>query len=317
MFGYNFFLDNRLSIKHLPPKKSSPVWERVREDIYRFMYEKSKIDNQVYMPNMRKISAEEFDPYPGEFLKQGLEDKIFKSNLMLAMKYLAEDNKEAVDETMKNIYISKYEANPKYDTFTEYVSFQKRWVDIIKTSAKKIEDIRDVLKVSIDEANDYQCENVNEKEKVKLVSSITGFDVFTKSQVKTLSKKMCIRVFEENKKLFEIGDENSDIFFIIDGEVRIIKYTDFDEEILVGEICKGEIIGETSFVKEKHEVSGIINKTAIVGSINKKDIKDLFVTDADFENKMLKVFIDKLHKKLGSLNKLHSELVMKNESIAD
>ena len=34
MFGFNFFLDNQLSIKHLPPKKTHPVWMRTREDIY-------------------------------------------------------------------------------------------------------------------------------------------------------------------------------------------------------------------------------------------------------------------------------------------
>jgi hypothetical protein len=80
MFGFSFYLDNTLSIKHLPPPKSHPTWKRLREDIYRFIYERQKIRDQRQNPNMVMISAEEFDPYPGCFLKDDLEEKINKSN---------------------------------------------------------------------------------------------------------------------------------------------------------------------------------------------------------------------------------------------
>lgn len=68
MFGFHFFLDRELSIKHLPPKKTHPVWKRFREDIYRFLYEKAKIDSQRDLPNMNKVTSHDFDPYPGNFL---------------------------------------------------------------------------------------------------------------------------------------------------------------------------------------------------------------------------------------------------------
>ncbi len=31
MFGFDFFLDNKLSIKHLPPKKNHPIWKRLEK----------------------------------------------------------------------------------------------------------------------------------------------------------------------------------------------------------------------------------------------------------------------------------------------
>jgi len=68
MFGFDFFLDNKLSIKHLPPQKTHSIWKRTREDIYRFIYEKSKIDSQYEVSNMRTVTAKDFSPYPGEFL---------------------------------------------------------------------------------------------------------------------------------------------------------------------------------------------------------------------------------------------------------
>ncbi|RXG64088.1 hypothetical protein ES695_14220, partial [Candidatus Atribacteria bacterium 1244-E10-H5-B2] len=85
MFGFDFFLDNKLSVKHLPPKKTHPIWKRTREDIYRFIYEKFKIDSQYEVSNMRTVTAKDFSPYPGEFLTDELENKIFKTNLLLAL----------------------------------------------------------------------------------------------------------------------------------------------------------------------------------------------------------------------------------------
>ncbi|MFQ6032976.1 MAG: hypothetical protein ACE5K2_08665, partial [Candidatus Zixiibacteriota bacterium] len=73
MFGVPFFLDNQLSIKHLAPPKMHPVWMRLREDIYRFIYERAKIESQKEIDGLTRVHAEEFDPYPGCFLKADLE----------------------------------------------------------------------------------------------------------------------------------------------------------------------------------------------------------------------------------------------------
>jgi len=131
MFGFSFFLDNKLSIKHLPPKNTHPTWKRTREDIYRFIYEKSKIDSQYEVSNMRMVTADDFSPYPGEFLKDDLEDKIFKTNLLLAMENLANKEVDACRESIKNIYLSIYEAIPKKDPFTAYRNIQKYWEKLV------------------------------------------------------------------------------------------------------------------------------------------------------------------------------------------
>ncbi len=75
-FGFGFFLDNQLAIKHLPPPKSHPIWKRLREDIYRFVYEQAKINNQKDRIGMTRVYPEDFDPYPGCFLKKDINDKI-------------------------------------------------------------------------------------------------------------------------------------------------------------------------------------------------------------------------------------------------
>lgn len=140
MFGFDFFLDNKLNAKHLPPKKHHPVWKRFREDIYRFLYEQAKINKQYEVNYMNKVLSSDFDPYPGEFLKDDLEDKIYKTNFLLALDYLANDNVEGCRESLKNIYLSKYEAIPSDDPFTNYRMVQKDWTSIIETTSLKEEN---------------------------------------------------------------------------------------------------------------------------------------------------------------------------------
>ena len=137
MFGFTFFLDNKLSIKHLPPPKTHPLWMQLREDIYRFIYERTKIENQKDKKGMIKVYPEDFDPFPGCFLKNDLEEKVEKSHKLLSEEYLAQDDKKGSEETLKNITISKTDAVPKYDTFQTLCDVQKQWKELMEYSSKK------------------------------------------------------------------------------------------------------------------------------------------------------------------------------------
>ena len=86
IFGFSFFLDNTLSIK------------RLREDIYRFVYQRAKMQSQHKTGNLVHVSPEDFDPYPGEFLKPDLDEKIYRSSMMLSSQYLANNNPDAAME---------------------------------------------------------------------------------------------------------------------------------------------------------------------------------------------------------------------------
>ncbi len=125
MFGYKFYLDNELSIKHDAPPKTHPTWRKVREDVLRFVFEKSKLETQKSAPGMRTIKAEDLDPFPGEFLKKDLQDRIFHSNIMLAVDYISQGDKKGAVACMNNINLAKApsETNP----FQNLLQLQKTW----------------------------------------------------------------------------------------------------------------------------------------------------------------------------------------------
>ncbi|MDY6971893.1 MAG: glycosyltransferase [Thermodesulfobacteriota bacterium] len=127
MFGYKFFLDNTLAIKHLPPPKAHTVWKRLREDVLRFVFERTKLRDQEPVKNMARVTAEELDPYPGAFLKDDLEAKIERACLMLADHYRAEGKEIDAAETLKNIAIAKNAALPGENSFQRFIRIKKLW----------------------------------------------------------------------------------------------------------------------------------------------------------------------------------------------
>jgi hypothetical protein len=131
MFGFPFFLDNQLSIKHLAPPKTHPVWKRLREDIYRFVYERAKIESQKERERMTRVEPEELDPYPGCFLKRDLDEKIEKACKLLSEEYLAQGDEKSSEEALRNIELGKTDAMPKIDPFDNLCDLQKRWQELM------------------------------------------------------------------------------------------------------------------------------------------------------------------------------------------
>jgi hypothetical protein len=143
MFGFKFFLDNQLSIKHKAPPKPHPEWRKVREDIFRFVYEKRKLDTQEPVPGMTKLTADDLGIYPGEFLKDDLEERIFRSNVMLATDYLIKGDPESAAECLNNIHLAKTQLFSDINPFQNLIKLQKEWKDLMEffSSEKVRQDV--------------------------------------------------------------------------------------------------------------------------------------------------------------------------------
>lgn len=148
MSGSPLFLDNQLSIKHLPPAKTHPIWMQLREDIHRFVYERAKIESQKDTKGMTRVYPEQLDPYPGCFLKRDLEEKIEKSCRLLSEEYLSQNDKQGSDEALKNISLARNCAVPSFDPFESLCATQKRWQKLMEYVDKG--DVRSAMRRMID-----------------------------------------------------------------------------------------------------------------------------------------------------------------------
>ena len=147
MFGIKTYLDNQLAIKHEAPPKTSPKWEQVREDILRFVFEKKKLEGQEGYPGLHPLHASELDPYPGEFLKDDLEEKIYRSNQMLGMEYLSTGDTRGAMECMKNISLAKTQADSDENPYYNLLRLQTDWEQLMDffSSSEVASEARDLV----------------------------------------------------------------------------------------------------------------------------------------------------------------------------
>lgn len=145
MFGYSFYLDNNLFIRHEPPPASYPDWMQLREDIYTFVYLRTKLQAQADKPNMHRVYAEDFDPFPGYFLQKHLHEFIYKTNMILSNSYLLEGDANGAAECLRNIYLAEHDARPQFNPFQAYLEHQKNWVDLMQKVELKKDQLKELL----------------------------------------------------------------------------------------------------------------------------------------------------------------------------
>jgi hypothetical protein len=121
MFGLNVFLDNKLSVVHDPPPKQHPLWRQFMIDAIRFVYERQKILSQKKVI----ITAEDLEPYPGEFLKNDLEEKIKLASTALSEEFFEKGEDESADFSLEIPRMASL--NTKLNPYTHLVELRSMW----------------------------------------------------------------------------------------------------------------------------------------------------------------------------------------------
>jgi hypothetical protein len=127
MFEIPFFLDNTLSIIHLPPDKPHPTWLRLRQDLVRFCYTRLKLRQQEPGSGRALVTAEELKPYPGNFLTDDLPERAFRSHILLALDYLAQGDSEAARQTLINLALMDRLEQAGAEVYREFLETVSLW----------------------------------------------------------------------------------------------------------------------------------------------------------------------------------------------
>ncbi|MCF7859485.1 MAG: cyclic nucleotide-binding domain-containing protein [Candidatus Cloacimonetes bacterium] len=325
IFGFNFYLDNTLALKHLPPPKNHPVWKSFREDIYRFLYDKSKFDTQSYKTNLHEIKPEEFDPYPGYFMKPDLGDKIFKTNIILALNYLADGDIKACKGTIENIYLARYDAVPHYNTFDKYLEFQKEWRETLEQTKSFGETLKNIIKSGqIIKYDKYQIEKEKILEKASIhqnlhLRDIEIFKQFTKKEIRQIFFISKVINLKKDEFVFKAGDFDNSIYVVLQGALEIIKERDSaDHEIKVSQIKQGDHFNETSiFFKTKRNVSVVAITDVNLLKLDPKKFASLLEENTELSSKLLWLVSKKLSERLINTTEKFSESKDMSSDVSD
>jgi CRP-like cAMP-binding protein len=314
MFGFDFFLDNQLYIQHRPPPKSHPTWQRFREDIFRLVYSKAKLEGQSPQTNMDLVAAKDFDPYPGEFLKDGLDDKILKSNLILALDYLSSDRVVDAKETIRNIWLAKTKAVPKFNPFEEYLDFQRRWRALRKLAHREVLDRflaiiqrGNIFYEEVEQLTMAEREEFEKKSKITKSLPLEGIPIFealSRDQVLMLETIARREFFGKDEVIIREGSEDRRLYIITKGKARISHNASGEgEEVILDELAVGEVIGEVSLVIDApHSVNVIAVETTELITIARDDLFELMAKEPDFAARMWNFLAKSLGNRLRDSN---------------
>jgi hypothetical protein len=307
MFGFEFFLDNLLNVKHMPPPKEHPGWMRFREDMYRFLYEQAKIKSQYEVNNMQIVTPEDFDPYPGEFLKDDLEDKIYKTSVLLALEYLAEGDVEGCKESLQNIYESKNNELIKINPFKEYRKYQREWQIIMSRMFDNRDSIRKIMEdtdVSVKKKGDKFDENeISDSSEITLMlKEFEIFSVFEEEEIIKISSIVKKQTYDEGEYIFKVKQAHNSLYFIVNGTVSIMKTEESKREVELDRLVKHDILGESLLVKKNHTVTAIAKDFCEILTIEDKDLLYMIKENPVLGNKILFVLLEKTYSKLDKSN---------------
>lgn len=130
--GHDFLLDNTLWIRHLPPPKTAPPWRRFREDLDRFMYSREKLRSQEPGGETRRVSVEELDPYPGRFLRDDLEEMVFRTCVLMGMDCLSRGEGRGFSASMENLLRARSGTRFAPDPYRRYMRWRSRWEECMR-----------------------------------------------------------------------------------------------------------------------------------------------------------------------------------------
>jgi CRP-like cAMP-binding protein len=313
MFRFSFFLDNTLSIKHLPVPKKHPQWKRIREDIYRFVYEKAKISAQYKSGNMVIVTPEDFDPYPGQFLRDDLDEKIFRSNMMLAADYLLKGDEEGCAECLNNISLSRKEAKPNFDAYSRYRLNQKLWEQISSIVSQKRYQLRKVMEEhNLSRKpilrNDKSERQLSRAEIADELRKVFNFELSDEGWTQ-LSELFQVKTYYEDEIIFRSGDFNNWMYILLRGEM--VLYSGEREtggEVEIARLRKGDVLGESCMTNQPFTLNCRAREFTEVIGIDKENIGKINDTDPKlgvqfFQQVLIKVVGKIRNNNLASLSK--------------
>lgn len=122
--NYNFVFDEELSVEHMPPQGKKYFWPKFKGDIHRFIYQRQKIKDLG-------IPVKDLNPYPGDFLKEDLEERIMYTAKNFEKDVLKKKDDQLVMNTKTEIKRAKKYAEENRKKYLSYLSEWKRMMVLL------------------------------------------------------------------------------------------------------------------------------------------------------------------------------------------
>jgi len=109
--------------------------------------------------------------------------------------------------------------------------------------------------------------------------------------------------FQDGETILRAGMQNDAVFFVADGEVRVLRH-DGDEPVMLARLAAGSLFGEMSFLDKTIVSADIVAEGRVeVFRVEGRDLQDLIDTNAEFGKRFYHSLAVTLSRRLRSTNK--------------
>lgn len=130
MFGFKFMLDTKLSVLHLPGERSS-LWSEMRQDLFRFLYMRRKLLSCKAIRNLRHVSIDSLEPYPGYFLRLGTQFDFATASCLNSLHSALQGNLDNSIEFARNLRCIPSALRFAEEHCLDYFEFQRKWLSYL------------------------------------------------------------------------------------------------------------------------------------------------------------------------------------------
>ena len=133
------------------------------------------------------------------------------------------------------------------------------------------------------------------------------FTKFTREEAKKVFQEQ--KEFDADQIIFAEGDRGNGAYFLLKGTVKAVTFSRSNEEILLGELGRGDIFGEMALIDNRPRSASIITKGACkVAYIEKKPFNQFLEERTDLGFRLMAIICLSLFRRILTLDRIYAEL---------
>ena len=103
-----------------------------------------------------------------------------------------------------------------------------------------------------------------------------------------------IRCFSVNEQVFSQGEQTRGVFYLVSGEVKMVRVTEDGHEILIHRAVADTLFAEASLFTETYHCDAIVSKDAYLVECSRASILRAYKSDTDFSIAIGALFAEQL-----------------------
>ncbi|MCC8996677.1 MAG: Crp/Fnr family transcriptional regulator [Nitrosomonas sp.] len=123
---------------------------------------------------------------------------------------------------------------------------------------------------------------------LRLLSVIKEFQDFSIPDLQAIEKNCNWHCYESDEEIVRYHDYSNSVFLIVEGKARVNYYSIYGKEVILCDLCQGEIFGElTAIDHQPRSATVIAREKTLIASMPSESFLELIYINRNFSNAIL------------------------------